>query len=53
MERTIVGIERPKVRNGCSIRTLNTLTYIIINMQALQSARALTARTTRAVFMLC
>jgi len=29
MERTIVGIERPKVRNGCSIRTLNTLTYIM------------------------
>ena len=31
-----LGIERPKVRNGHSVRNLNTLTYLIINACALQ-----------------
>ncbi len=31
-----LGIERPAVRNRCSIQTLNTLTYIVINVRALQ-----------------
>lgn len=35
-----LGLERPKVRNIHSVRNLNTLTYLIINAQALQRARA-------------
>ncbi len=35
-----LGLERPKVRNMHSVRNLNTLTYLIINAQALQRARA-------------
>lgn len=37
------GLEHPKVRNIRSIRTLNTLTYLVINAQALQRARAINA----------
>jgi hypothetical protein len=33
------GIERPKVRNRNSVEHLNTLTYLVINAQALQRAR--------------
>lgn len=36
-----LGIERPHVRNIHSIRNLNTLTYIIINVKALQRARSI------------
>lgn len=35
-----LGIERPKVRNAASVRNLNTLTYLVINVQALQRVRA-------------
>lgn len=35
-----LGIERPKVRNGASVRNLNTLTYLVINIQALARVRA-------------
>lgn len=35
------GIKRPKVRNNSSVRNLNTLTYLVINARALQSARDL------------
>jgi hypothetical protein len=38
-----LGIERPKVRNGDSVRRLNTLTYIVINLKALARARAINA----------
>jgi hypothetical protein len=38
-----LGIKRPKVRNLHSVRTLNTLTYLVINARALQRARALNA----------
>jgi len=38
-----LGIKRPKVRNIRSIRTLNTLTYLVINARALQRVRALNA----------
>lgn len=34
-----LGLERPKVRNGHSVRTLNTLTYLVIDAHALQRAR--------------
>jgi len=37
------GIERPMVRNSCSVGNLNTLTYIVINAQALQRARSFNA----------
>jgi hypothetical protein len=37
------GSERPKARQGASVRTLNTLIYLVINAQALQRARALNA----------
>lgn len=37
------GIERPKVRNIHSVRNLNTLTYIVINLRALQRAKVLNA----------
>lgn len=33
------GIERPKVRNGDSVANLNTLTYIVVNLHALQRIR--------------
>ncbi len=36
-----LGIERPKVRNGRSVRHLNTLTYLIINVYALQKAKSI------------
>jgi hypothetical protein len=39
-----LGIERPKVRNGRSVRTLNTLTYLVINAKALQRARSINTR---------
>lgn len=48
-----LGIERPKVRNGASVRNLNTLTYIVINVQALHRVQALTARATTPTPMLC
>ena len=38
-----LGIERPKARNLRSIRRLNTLTYITINLKTLQRARAINA----------
>ena len=38
-----LGIERPKVRNGHSVRNLNTLTYLVINAKALQRARSINA----------
>jgi hypothetical protein len=34
------GIETPKVRNSCSVINLNTLTYLVINAQALQRVRS-------------
>jgi len=48
-----LGIERPKVRNGSSVRNLNTLTYIVINVQALHRAHALTAHAATPGPMLC
>lgn len=36
-----LGIERPKVRNGRSVANLNTLTYVIINVQALMRAKSI------------
>ena len=36
-----LGIERPKVRNRRSVATLNTLTYVIINVRALQRAQSI------------
>jgi hypothetical protein len=34
-----LGIERPKLRNADSIRNTNTLTYVLINLHALQRVR--------------
>ncbi len=48
-----LGIERPKVRNGSSVRNLNTLTYIVINLRALARARAINARPPTRVAALC
>jgi hypothetical protein len=48
-----LGIERPKVRTGASVRNLNTLTYIVINVQALQRVQALKARVAIPLPMLC
>jgi hypothetical protein len=42
-----LGIERPKARNIRSIRTLNTLIYLTINIKALQRARAINASLLR------
>lgn len=36
-----LGIERPKVRNGHSVKNLNTLIYLIINVRALQKAKSI------------
>lgn len=38
-----LGIERPKARNLRSIRTLNTLIYLTINIKAIQRAQELNA----------
>jgi hypothetical protein len=38
-----LGMKRPKVRNIHSVRNLNTLTYLVINVRALQRVRALNA----------
>ena len=38
-----LGIERPTVRNGHSVANLNTLIYLIINVQALQRAKSINA----------
>jgi hypothetical protein len=46
-----LGIERPKVRNRRSVRTLNTLIYIVINVQALARVRLAKARAP--TLMLC
>lgn len=43
-QATALGIERPKVRNERSVHTLNTLTYIVINVQALARLRRANAR---------
>jgi len=39
-QATDLGIERPNVRNAASVRTLNTLTYVLINLRALPRVRA-------------
>jgi hypothetical protein len=43
-QATALGIERPHVRQQHSVRTLTTLTYLVINAHALQRARALNAQ---------
>jgi len=48
-----LGIERPKVRNAHSIRNLTTLTYIVINVQALARVRLTNARASTPTVMLC
>ncbi len=52
-QATALGIERPKVRNGNSVRTLNTLTYIVITVQALARARLANARAPTPTIILC
>jgi hypothetical protein len=42
-QATALGIERPRVRNARSVAHLNTLTYVVINVRALQRARAINA----------
>ena len=34
-----LGVERPQVSNSASIHNLNTLTYAVINVRALERAR--------------
>jgi hypothetical protein len=36
-----LGIERPKVRNGRSVKNLNTLIYLIINVRVLAKAKSI------------
>ena len=36
-----LGIERPKVRNGRSVATLNTLIYVIVNGRVLAKAKSI------------
>jgi hypothetical protein len=43
-QATALGIEPPRVRQQGSVRTLITLTYLIINVRALQRARSLSAQ---------
>jgi len=38
------GIERPHVRNRHSVANLNTLTYILVNLKALQRVRSINAQ---------
>jgi hypothetical protein len=39
-----LGIERPKVRNHRSVKHLNTLIYVVINVRALQRAKSINRR---------
>jgi hypothetical protein len=39
-----LGIERPKVRNQRSVKHLNTLIYVVINVRALQRAKSINSR---------
>jgi hypothetical protein len=39
-QATALGIERPKVRRAGAVARLNTLTYIVINLRAIQRAQA-------------
>jgi len=48
-----LGIERPAVRNGRSLANLNTLTYIVINVRALQRVQALNAPAPTRPVALC
>lgn len=52
-QATAWGIEQPKVRNGQSVRNLNTLTYIVINAHALERGRAVSAQQRAQPAMLC
>jgi hypothetical protein len=38
-----LGIERPKVRNMRSVRNLNTLIYLVMNVHALEKAKSINA----------
>lgn len=38
-QATALGIERPAVRQQHAVRTLTTLTYLVINARAVQRAR--------------
>jgi len=44
-----LGIERPKLRNGASIANHNTLTYVLINLHALQRVRQRKATRTEPI----
>ncbi len=52
-QATALGIERPKVRNAASVRNLNTLTYIVINVHALQRVRTHKATAAAKEPLLC
>ncbi len=52
-QATAWGIERPKVRNRQAVHNLNTLTYIIINVQALQRGRAVQVQQQAQTALLC
>jgi hypothetical protein len=39
-----LGIERPQVRNGRSVKNLNTLIYLIMNVRALDRAKSINRR---------
>jgi hypothetical protein len=52
-QATALGIERPAVRNGRSLANLNTLTYIIINIRALQRVKAVNAHPPPSQHVLC
>ena len=43
-----LGIERPKLRNRCSIVNQDTLIYVLINLRALQRVRQLKAENAKA-----
>jgi hypothetical protein len=43
-----LGIEHPKLRNGRAIANQNTLTYVLLNLRALQRVRAKKASLTSA-----
>ncbi len=52
-EAKALGIERPKVCNERSVHPLNTLTYIVINVQALARVCLTNARAASPTVMLC
>ena len=41
VKHPLLGVERPKVRNGHAVKNLNTLIYLVMNIRALAKAKSI------------